>query len=115
MPTVSTYASPITAVSAGEIVIDLPTSAIHKTHHFLSVSFFSDSGGSLPATPTGGTISYQAKLLGSRNFLDTNNSTQQAASAGVGDFSGNPTEVRCSFSSITGATHAMLILASNEN
>lgn len=108
-----TLTSPVTAISAGEIII---ASADALAHNFAGVVFYSDAEGQNVVLPSAmsGTVTITVKTSNQPHaYQDVNNGTLPANKAGQADWSANTKSIRATFSGITGATHAQLIVTQN--
>jgi hypothetical protein len=106
--------SAVTLVSAGSITVAMTTRSVHN---FAGVVFYNDASGDTPLDPSGltGTTDVSVKTtVQPHGFQVAVNPTLNAAIFDQANWAANTTEVKGEFTSITGATHAKLIVTSNK-
>lgn len=108
------YTSPVVALSAGAIVIDLLIDPAYR-HSFAGVEFYSDAEGATPVTASAGVILYTLTLSvmpnNQQQFL---NNSVNAADNDTVNWGANVISVRATISAITGTpTHAKLRVCGN--
>lgn len=105
--------SPVTAVSEGS-TIDLNVEPSF-VHNYAGVVFYSDAEGTTVATPSAGTATFTCQVVVQPqgfqavpdNALDVTTLPDQV------DWAGNTEVVRVTFTGVTGASYAKLIVAGN--
>lgn len=103
----------MTAVAAGSITMDVDE---NYPHNFAGVIYFNDANGDTPVTPSGGNVTFDIVTVNQpQDFQDITGGTIPATSANQVDWDGNSLQVRVTFDTVTGATHARIVYTGNQS
>lgn len=105
------FESPITAISGGSIILSVDENFAHS---FAAIIFYADADGTTEATPTAGTATITVETDELPNvFQPITNGVITASNPESRSFASNATRVQVVFASVTGASHAKLVVNSN--
>lgn len=85
-----------------------------KPHCFVSPQFFDDAAGTIPATPTSGTIGFAVKTVNSQNFEAFPGNNWSTFAPATLSWAANTEKVNAVPNAIAGATHYRIVVTCNE-
>lgn len=103
--------SPITVIGSAITISGID---MNKPHCFAGVQFFSDSGGTTPATPTAGTMEIEIKTINTNLFEPAPGGTILGSEPLTVSWAANTKEVRATPANVDVATHYKLVVTCNE-
>jgi hypothetical protein len=103
--------SPVTAIATPIILSGLDQT---RPHCFAGVQFFSDAGGTTPATPTTGTVTVEIKSINTELFEPAPGGTIIADAPTTISWAANTLAVQVTPAAVDVASHYKLVVTCNE-